>query len=258
MVNKENKGSEENTSPFGFSFLKAMEKSAKIKDLFNSVSDKYDLMNDLMSLGAHRFWKSRFINQLPVFPNSMHIDVAGGTGDISILLQKKFNDFSVKSIVLDQSEDMIRMGRIKALDQGISTEIDWKQGQSENLPFEDNYFDLYTISFGLRNVTSREKTLQEALRVLKPGGHFFCLEFSHVQKSLLNLAYSFYRDTVIPYMGELVANDKSSYQYLADSIVTFPQAVDLKNEMMEQGFILCSYESWFEGIVALHKGMKPF
>ncbi len=248
----------EKKSPFGFSFLNAFEKSEKIKDLFNSVSGKYDLMNDVMSLGAHRYWKNRFINRLSVFPNSTHIDVAGGTGDISILLQKKFSDFNVKSVVLDQSEDMILTGKSKALDKGISTEIEWVQGQSENLPFEDNQFDLYTISFGLRNVTSREKTFQEALRILKPGGHYFCLEFSHVQKTLLNTAYSFYRDTIIPYMGELVANDKKSYQYLADSIATFPKAADLKNEMLESGFDLCVFESWFEGVVALHKGMKPF
>lgn len=258
MSNSENKVNNESNSPFGFSFLSAFEKASKIKDLFNSVSDKYDLMNDVMSLGAHRLWKSRFINRLPVFKNSKHLDVAGGTGDISILLQKKYHNFSIQSVVLDQSEDMMSKGKLKAMDQGITSEIEWIHGQSEELPFENNQFDLYTISFGLRNVTSREKTYQEALRVLKPGGHFYCLEFSHVNSSMLKMPYSFYRDTIIPCMGELVANDKASYQYLADSIATFPVADALKNELSDAGFEYCSYEAWFEGIVALHKGMKPF
>lgn len=257
MQRNEHEVDNNSKSPFGFTLLEAFEKASKIKDLFNSVSDKYDLMNDVMSLGAHRLWKSRFINRLPIFRNSMHLDVAGGTGDISILLQKKYCNFNVRSIVLDQSEDMIKKGKSKAMDQGITSEIQWVHGQSEELPFEDHQFDLYTISFGLRNVTSREKTYQEALRVLKPGGYFYCLEFSHVKPSMLNRAYAFYRDTIIPYMGELVANDKASYQYLADSIATFPTQDALKNELSEAGFDACSYESWFEGIVALHTGMKP-
>lgn len=258
MQNSSDETQNQNRSPFGFSFLSAFEKASKIKDLFNSVSDKYDLMNDVMSFGAHRFWKSRLINRLPVFKNSKHLDVAGGTGDISILLQKKYHNFNVQSFVLDQSQDMMKKGKLKAMDQGITSEIQWVHGQSEELPFDDNQFDLYTISFGLRNVTSRDKTYQEALRVLKPGGHFYCMEFSHVNASMLNMAYAFYRDTIIPYMGELVANDKASYQYLADSIATFPKAEELKTELTNAGFDVCAYESWFEGIVALHKGMKPF
>ena len=238
---------------FGYEKVSESEKTQRVKDLFTNVSSKYDLMNDLMSLGAHRLWKKDLITRLPIKKNDMIIDVAGGTGDISIGIQKRFRYLTPKMVVCDLTERMMVEGRKKAHDEGMIADIQWIAGNAEMLPLDPETFNGYVISFGLRNVANHEKAIQEAFRILKPGSFFYCLEFSHIQNCpTWEQVYNRYSNFFIPKMGEWVALNRSAYDYLVDSIRTFP-AQHTVQEMLENfGFTKVHYKNYLGGIACLH------
>jgi demethylmenaquinone methyltransferase/2-methoxy-6-polyprenyl-1,4-benzoquinol methylase len=177
---------------FGFKQIPRPEKASLVQDLFSRVSPNYDIMNDFMSLGLHRLWKQSFVARMNLNENDHILDVAAGTGDISISFHKKFSFLNLKTTLLDLTPSMLQEGRRKAIDQGIIKNIDWIAGQAESLPLEDNSIDIYTISFGLRNVADRTKSLHEAFRALKTGGRFYCLEFSQLEHNSLQKIYDLY------------------------------------------------------------------
>ena len=240
---------------FGFKQVLEDEKPGLVRDLFGRVAGKYDLMNDLMSFGLHRFWKRQFIQQIPKRPKMKLLDVAGGTGDIAIRFMEAHRDLDPSVIVYDMTPEMLEAGKAKAYDRNILKGIEWQCGMAEDLPFEDNTFDAYTISFGFRNVTQKEKALQEALRVLKPGAPFFCLEFSKIQGPLAPL-YHLYAMKLIPLMGKIVSQDRDSYQYLSESIEKFPDADMVEGMMRDAGFDHVQHETMMKGLVAVHQGWK--
>ena len=236
---------------FGFEKVTAPEKTQKVKGVFERVSDQYDVMNDVMSLGLHRLWKQRFVESLPLKKGGMYLDVAGGTGDIASAIKHRFTSFGIQSdiIVSDINPSMIERGKTR------HPHLRWICTNGEHLPFEDNSIDVYTIAFGLRNITHREKALDEAYRVLKPGGQFSCLEFSHVSPPLRKL-YDIYSFCIIPKMGEWIAKDREAYQYLSESIRTFPSAEDLLSLLKKSRFKQASYTLYSKGIVGVHSGYK--
>jgi demethylmenaquinone methyltransferase/2-methoxy-6-polyprenyl-1,4-benzoquinol methylase len=250
-VKKENK----ETTDFGFTRIPLGEKTQKVQGLFSRVANQYDLMNDLMSLGAHRLWKQTFVKSLPLLENQSIIDVAGGTGDIALGILSHFPHLSPKVTVCDLTPSMVEQGRNKAIDQGILN-IQWCCGNGESLPFNDNTFDGYTIAFGLRNVTQKEQALQEAIRVLKPGGWFRCLEFSHPQHKTFQKIYDAYSFALLPRLGQWVAQDGDAYQYLVESIRTFPTQHLLCNMLEQAGFHNVEHENLWDGLVAIHQGVK--
>lgn len=240
---------------FGFEQIDPKEKTEKVLGVFRSVADKYDIMNDAMSLGIHRLWKKQFIRMVNPRANETILDVAGGTGDISFGLYKKSRQ-QADITVSDINPEMLRVGKSRAIDRGLHKAFKWVEANAENLPFEDNSFDVYTISFGLRNVTHIDNALEEAYRVLKPGGRFFCLEFSHVENALLEKLYDFYSFTALPIMGKVIANDKDSYQYLAESIRQFPKQNDLLERLNNVGFTKTKFTNFSHGIACVHSGYK--
>lgn len=213
-------------------------------------------MNDLMSAGAHRLWKENFVNKLPLRPNLKILDLATGTGDIAIKIAKKCKslNFPFEITAVDPNEEMIRQGEAKAYDSGILDPISWVIAPAESLPFEDATFDICTISFGLRNASDIDQALSEIKRVLKPGGYFGCLEFSHPTSSTMQIPYEFYSFSIIPTMGQIVTGNKEAYQYLVESIRTFPKQEELIEKFEKTGFTSNSYENILNGIVAIHKG----
>ena len=243
-------------SPFGFDFFSFQEKTKKVLDVFTSVASSYDVMNDFMSLGAHRLWKRDFIETLPLTPGVKILDLATGTGDIAIGIAQKAKGMNLEFEITgaDPNENMLKIAEKKAYDAGIIQGIDWQVAQGEELPFQDACFDICTISFGLRNATDIDGTLREIRRVLKPGGHFSCLEFSHTTSPLLEIPYEFYSFAVIPLMGQIVTGDKASYEYLVQSIKTFPKQEELILKQENAGFSSNSYTNILKGIVAHHKG----
>ena len=238
---------------FGFKDVNASEKPKLVQNIFESVAGKYDLMNDFMSAGIHRLWKDTLINTLKPRPDMTLLDVAGGTGDIAVRF-KKAGGGTV--YVCDLTEGMVRHGRDVSMDKGLLTGIDWTVGDALNLPFADNSVDAYTISFGLRNVTHIDRALNEAYRVLKPGGRFLCLEFSHVVLPVLDKVYDSYSFNVIPKIGGFVAGDEDSYRYLVESIRRFPKQDDLMAQMATAGFVHNDYTNLTGGIAAIHSGWK--
>ena len=244
---------------FGFEQVAdATEKTGRVRHVFESVAGNYDLMNDLMSGGLHRIWKRRLIQQIRPRPGMACLDVAGGTGDIAFLLHAKTKDAQGNSqiTVSDINPAMLEVGQQRAIDRGLLGKMQWVEGNAESLPFADNSFDLYTIAFGLRNVARIDMALRDAHRVLKPGGRFFCLEFSRPVTSVLRKAYDLYSFNVIPFLGEKVAQDRASYQYLVESIRQFPHQKTLVHKMEQAGFRHCSYHNMSAGIVAIHCGIK--
>lgn len=242
------------TAPFGFKQVKAEQKQGMVKGVFDSVASRYDIMNDAMSFGLHRVWKDMFTNNLPFLDKHAKIlDVAGGTGDIARRLHKKTG---APITVLDINEAMLHAGIDRQIDTGETLPFHYVCGNAEALPFADNTLDLYTIAFGLRNVTHINAALREACRVLKPGGQFRCLEFSPVDKPLVKQIYDAYSFHILPKMGKAIAGDADSYQYLAESIRTFPKAPDLVARMKEAGFSSARYSSFTFGVVAMHVGVK--
>lgn len=242
---------------FGFEKVSFQEKASKVRDIFSRVVPRYDLMNDLMSGGLHRCWKKAFVDGIPLFQNAVCLDVAGGTGDIALRLHKKLvTRGGGRVLVYDVTEKMLEKGRDRALDRGVLEGLSWLCGTAESLPFPDNTFDVYTISFGLRNVTSLECTLQEAYRVLKPAGQFFCLEFSKITDPFLKKLYDLYAFNIVPKMGAYVAKDEASYQYLAESIDRFPEQSLLATYLQHAHFSRVAYRNLASGLVAVHSGTK--
>jgi len=243
------------STQFGTETVTPDEKTAKVRGVFDSVADQYDVMNDLMSGGVHRIWKNHLIRKIRPKAGLSYLDVAGGTGDIAFRIRERIGQ-SAQITLCDLNWDMLRVGRDRAVDKGWINEFDWVTGNAESLPMEDNSVDVYTISFGLRNVTRIDEGLKEAYRVLKPGGRFYCLEFSHVDNPLLSKLYDGFSFGVIPNIGKVVANDRESYQYLVESIRKMPTQKALKNRLEQAGFSKCSYENLTFGVAAIHYGIK--
>ena len=239
---------------FGFETINENEKAGRVQGVFNSVASKYDVMNDVMSLGVHRIWKDMMMDWLAPQAGQKLLDVAGGTGDIAF----RFLDRSGfgHATVLDLTSSMLAEGRSRAEAKQMINEIDWVVGDAMNLPFEDNVFDVYTISFGIRNVTRPQEALKEAYRVLKPGGRIMVLEFSQIPVPLGQWLYDRYSFTLIPKMGELIANDRSSYQYLVESIRKFPDQETFLGMVEAAGFRNAKYRNLSLGIACLHSGWK--
>ena len=231
-----------------------MKKSDFVKEVFSSVAHKYDIMNNLMSLGIHHLWKNELIKEINSRGNFKLLDVAGGTGDIVIRILKKLKECNVT--VCDNNFKMMEEGLEKTTDIGY-VNIDWVCGDAENLPFINNSFDCYTIAFGIRNISNIDLALEEAYRVLKPGGRFLCLEFSHMEDNfLMSKLYELYSDNIIPLIGKIVTGNKEAYQYLVDSIKAFPTQEKFADLLVQAGFIGVSFRNMTNGIVAIHSGWK--
>ena len=247
------------TTSFGFKSVPTGDKQGLVRGVFDSVADKYDLMNDLMSGGLHRLWKARMIDALYMRPNTpLHlVDVAGGTGDIAFRAIKRGQRLNtpVTAEVIDANEQMVRVGRDRAALSGYD-DVAFLTGTAEALPLADESVDLVTIAFGIRNVTHRDRALADMHRVLKPGGRFVCLEFSHMPSRLLQRAYDAYSFNVIPPMGGAVTGDAAAYQYLVESIRQFPPAPAFLEELATAGFKRPRFQLMTGGVAALHMGWK--
>lgn len=241
---------------FGFEHVEDWVKTHKIKDLFDRVTPSYDLMNDVMSLGVHRLWKNEFIKNLRITPGCVILDMASGTGDIAQGISQEYEALEPRIIAFDLNEAMLNVGKDKAIDKGIVQGITYIQGDAEALLFCDESIDMYVCAFGLRNVGNLENALREAYRVLKPGGHFYSLEFSHVENPFVKQAYDLYSTYAIPTFGGCIAKNRDAYQYLVDSIRTFPNQEEFKQLIQNAGFIEVSYTNMSFGIVAMHHGVK--
>lgn len=240
---------------FGYTQVPKQDKVKRVAEVFHSVADKYDIMNDLMSFGIHRIWKKITIEYSSVRKGQKVLDLAGGTGDLTAKFSQIVGDDGLV-VLADINESMLKVGRDKLRDKGLFKNIEYVQANAEELPFADNYFDCITISFGLRNVTDKQKALESMWRVLKPGGRLLILEFSKPQYQILNKAYDLYSFTMLPLMGKIVANDSDSYRYLAESIRMHPDQKTLKKMMEDAGFVDVKYHNMTGGIVALHTGFK--
>ncbi|MFU8783738.1 bifunctional demethylmenaquinone methyltransferase/2-methoxy-6-polyprenyl-1,4-benzoquinol methylase UbiE [Aliidiomarina sp.] len=240
---------------FGFKTVAKDQKANLVAGVFHSVAGKYDLMNDVMSFGIHRLWKRYTIDCSGVRPGQKVLDLAGGTGDLAAKFARIVGPTG-EVVLADINDSMLRVGRDKLRDKGIVGNVSYVQADAEKLPFEDNTFDLITIAFGLRNVTDKDAALRSMLRVLKPGGRLLVLEFSKPNVEMLSKAYDLYSFHIMPKMGEFIAQDKDSYQYLAESIRMHPDQDTLKGMMESAGFEKVDYHNLTGGIVALHRGFK--
>lgn len=245
---------EDRDTHFGFQTVPESQKAGRVQGVFNSVASKYDIMNDVMSVGIHRIWKDAMMDWLAPRPGQKLLDVAGGTGDISFRFLKRagYGD----ATVLDLTEPMLVEGRKRAEADAMANQLTWVVGDAMALPFEDNTFDVYTISFGIRNVTRPLDALKEAYRVLRPGGRLMVLEFSQIPNPTMQWAYDQYSFNVIPQMGKIIANDRDSYQYLVESIRRFPDQNTFLSMIREAGFGNAKYRNLTLGIAALHSGWK--
>jgi demethylmenaquinone methyltransferase/2-methoxy-6-polyprenyl-1,4-benzoquinol methylase len=226
-------------------------KKGKVQNVFNKVYNKYDLMNDFMSIGIHRLWKKDMINWMAPYPKKKLIDMACGTGDLGKLFLES-TKYEGNVLFVDSNSKMLEKGKERFKKH---KNITWKKGNAEKIPAPSNHFDYYTISFGLRNTKNINKSLKEAYRVLKPGGRFFCLEFSKVQNSHLNMFYKNY-SKIIPHVGEIIVGEKEPYEYLIKSIENFINQEKLIELMLKNNFTKCSYRNLSGGIVAIHSGWK--
>jgi demethylmenaquinone methyltransferase/2-methoxy-6-polyprenyl-1,4-benzoquinol methylase len=243
------------TTHFGFRDVPTGDKQKLVGEVFSSVASKYDLMNDLMSLGVHRIWKRYFVATAQVKRGDRVLDLAGGTGDIALLLRDRVGESG--SIVLgDINGAMLRVGRDRMIDKGLVSGAEYVQLNAEKLPFPDASFDLVTIAFGLRNVTDKDAALRDMHRVLKVGGQARVLEFSEVKADWFKPIYDFHSFNILPKLGQLFAGDSGSYQYLAESIRKHPPQDELKAMMEAAGFARCDYRNLSGGIVAIHTGYK--
>ena len=240
---------------FGFSRVKSKDKSNLVKKIFENVSGRYDLMNDFMSLGIHRVWKKSMLDWLAPRRGQSLIDVAGGTGDIAFNFIKRAKT-GANATILDLTESMMIEGKKKTIDLPEESQVNWVCGDAMRMPFSDSTFDVYTISFGIRNVTNISKTLSEAYRVLKPGGRLMILEFSSVNNDLISWIYDKYSFNIIPKLGEFVSNDRESYQYLVESIRKFPNQEKFSEMIINEGFRKVKYRDLTFGIAALHSAWK--
>ena len=244
----------ENTTHFGFETVREDEKAGRVQGVFSSVASKYDIMNDVMSVGIHRIWKEAMMDWLAPRAGQKLLDVAGGTGDISFKFLGRAG--SGHATVCDITESMLIAGKTRAEATTMSDSLDWVVGDAMALPFADNTFDVYTISFGIRNVTRPQEALNEAFRVLRPGGRLMVLEFSQLPSPMMQAAYDAYSFNVIPRMGQLIVNDWDSYQYLVESIRKFPDQETFLEMVKIAGFENAKYRNLSLGIAALHSGWK--
>ncbi len=246
----------DDTTHFGFRSVDKDQKAGQVADVFHSVAGKYDLMNDMMSMGIHRLWKRFTIELSGVRPGQRVLDIAGGTGDLTM----KFSDLvgpGGQVVLADINASMLQVGRSRLTDRGYAGNIEYVQADAEHLPFPDNSFNAVSIAFGLRNVTDKDQALRDMTRVLKPGGKLMVLEFSKPTNPLLSKAYDLYSFNALPLMGQLIAGDSASYQYLAESIRMHPDQDTLKGMMDAAGLVNCKYFNMTGGVVALHVGIKP-
>jgi demethylmenaquinone methyltransferase/2-methoxy-6-polyprenyl-1,4-benzoquinol methylase len=242
------------TTHFGFRDVPLADKARHVREVFDSVADNYDLMNDLMSFGVHRLWKRFTIGMADLKPGQCVLDLAGGTGDLTRLMAPRVGREGLV-VLSDINAAMLGKGRAQLLDKGISGNVDFAQANAEQLPFRDNSFDLVTMAFGLRNVTDKQQALDSIYRVLRPGGRLLVLEFSR-PVAALKPAYDFYSFSILPKLGRLVAKDEASYRYLAESIRMHPDQQTLRDMMQQAGFENCDYHNLTGGIVAIHRGYK--
>ncbi|MDD9922699.1 MAG: bifunctional demethylmenaquinone methyltransferase/2-methoxy-6-polyprenyl-1,4-benzoquinol methylase UbiE [Boseongicola sp.] len=242
------------TTHFGEREVREAEKAGLVHGVFSSVASRYDVMNDVMSVGIHRLWKDAMMDWLAPRNGQRLLDVAGGTGDISFRFLKRAPQAS--AVVLDMTEPMLVEGRKRAEATAMAERLDWVTGDAMKLPFPDNSFDVYTISFGIRNVTRIPDALSEAFRVLRPGGRLMVLEFSQLPNDGLQKLYDLYSYNVIPRMGQMIANDRDSYQYLVESIRKFPDQETFAGMIRDAGFENVKYRNLSMGIAALHSGWK--
>ena len=240
---------------FGFTDVPINEKVNKVREVFDSVANKYDLMNDLMSGGLHRQWKRATVQLAHIQPHDRLLDLAAGTGDLTQLwLQQLGKD--TKIVMSDINFNMLKVGIDKLLDHGLWNQVHVVQANAEFLPFPDDYFSCVSIGFGLRNMTHHSLVLKEVLRVLQPGGKLLVLEFSHPNNELVKTIYDAYSFNILPKLGEVIANDADSYRYLAESIRKHPNQVELMKRILAAGFDSCKIHNFISGIVALHIGIK--
>ena len=246
---------DDRTTHFGYQTVPEAEKAGRVHGVFSSVASKYDVMNDAMSLGIHRLWKDAMLDWLAPRPGMDLLDVAGGTGDISFRFLKRTSGRG-RATVLDMTESMLVEGRQRAEATEYADRLAWVTGDAMALPFPDASFDAYTISFGIRNVTRIPDAIAEAFRVLRPGGRFMVLEFSHIPNDMLQKLYDLYSFNVIPPMGKAIAGDRDSYQYLVESIRRFPDQDAFAEMIRAGGFEQVKYRNMSMGIAALHSGWK--
>ncbi len=249
---------QQQTTSFGYRDVPVEDKQGLVRDVFDKVADKYDVMNDVMSGGLHRMWKAHMVAALSLPRHDKPyrlLDVAGGTGDIAFRASQQAGR-GFQAHCLDINEEMLRVGQAKAGQKGLDETVFFITGNAEELPFPDAHFEAYTIAFGIRNVTYREKALAEAYRVLKPGGRFLCLEFSHVTMPALDKLYDSWSFHVIPKLGKLIAGDGDPYSYLVESIRKFPKPDAFAAELEAAGFARVRYDRLSAGIAALHSGWK--
>ena len=245
----------EELTDFGYQQIPLAEKAQKVASVFTSVADKYDIMNDLMSLGIHRLWKRFTLELASVRAGQKVLDIAGGTGDLAAKFARQVGQEGMVTLA-DINQAMLEKGRDRFMNKGLVNNINYVQANAEDLPFADNSFDVITMAFGLRNVSRKEKALQSIYRVLVPGGKALILEFSKPTSALLQPIYDAYSFHLLPLLGKLVAGDSESYRYLAESIRKHPDQATLKAMMVAAGFENCDYHNLSGGIVAIHKGYK--
>jgi demethylmenaquinone methyltransferase/2-methoxy-6-polyprenyl-1,4-benzoquinol methylase len=256
MQNSHNKDPHEKIN-FGFAKVTFEQKRDLVRGVFSSVASKYDIMNDLMSLGVHRLWKDEFVQQITDL-NSNILDVASGTGDIAFRIMKraKLQSMLPKLTLCDINSDMLEVARNRAIDNNILTGLEYVCADAEKLPFADNSFDYYTIAFGIRNIPKIDQALKEAHRVLKSNGKFLCLEFSKIEHDCLKKIYDFYSFNIIPKIGKIIANNEAAYQYLVESINLFPDQDSFGVMLKDAGFSNVNYKNLSFGVTAIHSGDK--
>jgi len=245
----------EDKTHFGYQTVETGKKKELVGEVFDSVADRYDVMNDLMSFGIHRLWKRFTINQTGVRAGQSVLDLAGGTGDLAAKLYQRVGS-SGTVVLSDINQSMLGVGRDRMINQGIVGNMQYALADAEQLPFAPGSFHCVTMAFGLRNVTNKQRALESVFSTLKPGGRMLVLEFSKPVLPLLSKAYDAYSFTALPAMGKLVANDADSYRYLAESIRKHPDQETLLGMMQQAGFERCEYHNLTGGVVALHKGFK--
>ncbi len=243
------------TTHFGYEQVESEEKAKRVRAVFDSVATKYDLMNDLMSFGIHRLWKRYAVELAGLRPGHKVLDLASGTGDLAARYSGLVGPEGLVTMT-DINAAMLDQGRTRMADRGLIGNVEYVQVNAEAIPFEDGRFDCVTIGFGLRNVTDKQKALDEMFRVLRPGGRALILEFSHPRAEPLKWAYDAYSFKLLPLIGKLVTKDEDSYRYLAESIRMHPDQETLRDMMQQSGFERCDYHNLTGGVVAVHRGYK--